>query len=141
MLQQKLEALDGKLKELATIQQEIRDLQVEIGAYDVFSGSPGAKAPKVKAGKRGRPAGSKNSKAKKDGPSDGGSSCAKTIETILKRNKTGLRLQDLTKAVLEAGYETSSKSPANVVYQSARKLVNDGALVLEEHLYKINKAA
>lgn len=84
--------------------------------------------------RRGRPAGSKNKE-------DSGKMGVKTLVLdILRQNRGGMSLADLTKACLSSGYKTKSKNFSNVLYQNLQALKREEKKVIlnkEDKLWKL----
>lgn len=124
----KVEELVAKLK---TLEQEKEDTEHELSA--ILSGKSSVERPKQE--ERGRPKQNghkqrppvKENKERKE--QEG--TMKSVIKDILKHRKNGLKLPDLTEAVLEK-YDTKAKNPSNVVYQNVHSLVKDGDIVRKD---------
>lgn len=57
------------------------------------------------------------------------------LKVITSSNKKSFTLAELTKAVLDSGYETTSNQPSSIVYQAANKLVNSGDIMKVDNKY------
>lgn len=152
-LQETVQLLQERLVRRDEIQQEIDQLRSIIGSggeVTVRRGrKPGRKAKTETAeaatvaptnGRRGpKP---KTTNGRRGRAPKGKLSCPQAIEAVLKKNAKGLKLVDLTKLVLKAGYKTESKNPANVVYQALYSMIESGAAERDDdHKYHLTKKA
>jgi len=97
-------------------------------------------AKSAKSAGRGRPKGSKNKSASEVGAEAGTTrrqndqSLREICLDILKRNKNGLKLDEIVVKAKEAGYKSSAKNFSNNVYQTLNNLVNkDKAISKDEN--------